>query len=198
MEGKKNEEKVIIKTGPNLVLFSIALLLAIFAAYTVGVLVSKKAEEKKYKETKNDKPVVTSNTSSNKKYSKSTVSGKSYVNKVIGPTEATTSTYYFYDDNSYYLQDMAYDEYGTYEIANDELILYSTFSYMPNSIEPLKALGGKSVAKIENGVLVFSEVDSEGNNKTKKYDVESSNVTGSLSNTILKLQKQIDSQEFCD
>jgi hypothetical protein len=195
--GKK--EKVIIKTGPNLVLFSIALLLAIFAAYSVGVLVSKKAEEKKYNDSKtNNETKITSNKSTNKLYSKETVSGKSFINNQIGPTEATTSIYYFYEDNTYYLQDMAYDEYGTYEIANDELVLYSLFSYAPNSLEPLKALGGKTTAKIEKGVLVFTDVDSEGNNKTKKYDIDSSNITGSLSNTMLKLQKQIDSQEFCD
>ena len=198
MESDK-KEKVIIKTGPNLVLFSIALLLAIFAAYTVGGLVSKKAEEKKYNnsKTKNDTELK-SNTSTNKIYSKNTVSGKSYINKVIGPTEATSSIYYFYEDNTYYFKDMAYDEYGTYEIVNDELVIYSLFSYTPNGLEPLKALGGKTNAKIEKGVLVFTEVDSEGNNKTKKYDLESSNITGSLSNTMLKIQKQIESQEFCD
>ena len=194
--GKK--EKVIIKTGPNLVLFSIALLLAIFAAYSVGALVSKKAEEKKYNSSKDDKPVVESNITTNKKYSKNTVSGKSYINKQIGATEATTSTYYFYEDNTYYLADMGYDEYGTYEIANDQLVLYSLFSYTPNGSEPLKALGGKTIAKIENGVLVFTEVNEEGNNVNKKYDIDSSNISGSLSNTMIKLQKEIDNNTYCD
>ena len=39
--------------GPNLYLFSLALLLSIFSAYSIGVLVTKKAEYKRQNDNKN-------------------------------------------------------------------------------------------------------------------------------------------------
>lgn len=195
----KSEKKIIVKNGPNLFLFSIALLLAIFAAYTVGGLVSKKAEEKRNensKENLNEK--VESNVSTNKKYNKSIVSGKSYININEGANETTQSIYYFYDDNTYYLQAMAYDEYGTYEIENDELVLYNIFSYMPGTLEPLTALKGKTVAQFEKGFLVFTEKNELGEEYKIEYKLDNSNISGGLSNTISKIQKEIQTNAYCD
>lgn len=199
-EKKDNlDKKIIIKTGPNLFLFSIALLLAIFAAYTVGGLVSKKANEKRQKgEEGKITEKVESNISTNKKYSKSIISGKSYINEKEGPTEKTQSIYYFYDDNTYFLQDMAYNEYGTYEVENDELVLYSIFSYMPGALEPLTTLNGKTVAQFEKGYLVFTNKNESGEEYKIEYRLENSNINGGLSNTMSKIQKEIDTKVYCN
>lgn len=193
------EKKVIIKTGPNLFLFSIALLLAIFASYTVGSLVSKKANEKRELNSK-EKVEETSNSNSttNKKYNKNIVKGKSYINVKEGSNESSQSIYYFYEDNTYYLQNMGYDEYGTYDIENDELVLYSIFAYTPGLLEPVTALGGKTVAQFEKGYIVFYQKNNNEEESKVEYKLESSNISGSLSNTMIKLQNEINTKVYCD
>ena len=173
-----NRDKIYYK-GPNLILFSIALLLSIFAAYSVGVIVTKKAEDNR--ET-GSKDIEISN--KEEKTYKSIVSGKSYIN-------SKNNIIYFYNDNTYYLKNNKLGEYGTYEVNNDNVILYNLFS-ISEDLSDFNTLNGQQNIKIDNNYLIFSNKDSEGNTYEDKYELEKSDINGGMTDILLKIQNLIE------
>lgn len=176
MESDRVKREKIVYNGPNLFLFSLALLLSIFAAYSVGVLVTKKADEKREN---NIEKVEISNTEDNNY--KSIVSGKSYIN-------SKKNILYFYDDNTYYLKIDSLGEYGTYEVNKDEVTIYNLFS-IDDNFNNFNTLSGKETIKIDNNYLIITTKDSDGNNVEDKYELESSNINSSMSDILSKIQK---------
>lgn len=165
--------------GPNLYLFSLALLLSIFSAYSIGVLVTKKAEYKRQNDNKNIELKK-----QEKKDFKSIVSGKSYTN-------SKKNIIYFYEDNTYYLKIDNIGEYGTYEVNEDEVILYNLFS-MNNEFNVFTTLNGEERIKIDGNFLIF--INGNSSNNDDKYEIENSNISGGMSTTLLKVQKLIESR----
>ena len=90
-----NSSKNYVVAGPNLILFSVALLLAIFAAYKVGGLVSEKAAENRENKSSN----VVNETSKKKNYIKENVSSKVFKYTKIGENSTDSIKLFFYEDN---------------------------------------------------------------------------------------------------
>lgn len=168
-------------SGPNLVLFSVALLLSIFAAYSVGVLVTKRAEEKREASNKN----IEVNNQEEKNY-KSIVNGKSYTN-------SKKNIIYFYNDNTYYLKNGELGEYGTYEVNEDEIILYCLFS-TNDTFNSFNTLNGQEKIKIDGNYLIFNNKDSDGNIYEDKFELENSNINGGMTTALLKIQNLIENK----
>lgn len=173
-----NRDKIYYK-GPNLILFSVALLLSIFTAYSVGVLVTKRAEEKRNASSKN---IEISN--KEEKVYKSLVNGKSYSN-------SKNSIIYFYNDNTYYLKNDKLGEYGTYEVNNYEVILYNLFT-IREDLSYFTTLSGQQNIQIDNNYLIFNNKDSEGNIYEDKYELERSDINGGMADILLKIQNLIE------
>ena len=178
---KKNRLKrgKIYHDGPNLYLFSLALLLSIFSAYSIGALVTKKAEYRR----QNSNKKLEINTQDKHEF-KSIVSGKSYTN-------SKKNIIYFYEDNTYYLKIDNIGEYGTYEVNEDEVILYNLFS-MNNEFNVFTTLNGEERIKIDGNFLIF--INGNSSNNDDKYEIENSNISGGMSTTLLKVQTLIESK----
>ena len=178
---KKNRLKrgKIYHDGPNLYLFSLALLLSIFSAYSIGALVTKKAEYRR----QNSNKKLEINTQDKHEF-KSIVSGKSYTN-------SKQNIIYFYEDNTYYLKIDNIGEYGTYEVSENNVILYNLFS-MNSEFNSFTTLNGKEVLIIDGNYLIF--INGNSSNNDDKYEIENSNISGGMSTTLLKVQTLIESK----
>lgn len=181
MKDDKIKKEKVYYSGPNLILFSLALLLSIFAAYSVGVIVTKKAEEKRLK---NNNSNIIDNQNENSY--KSIVSSKCY-------KDTNNNIIYFYDDNTYLLKGKDFSEYGTYEVNKEEVIIYNLFS-TNDDISNFEILNGIENIKIDNNYLILYNKNSSGNTIEDKFELQSSNISGSMTNILLKIQKLIDKE----
>lgn len=188
MEDENKQKNIIYYKGPNLVLFSVALLLSIFAAYSVGVLVTKKAQQKLESSANDSNSNIKSN--AEHEYSKAVISGKSYVNS------DNNKIIYFYNDNTYYLKSNSYNEYGTYDVNDNKITIYNLFS-MSSKVNEITTLSGQVNIILDKDTLHFSMKDSDGKEYEEIYVFESSNINGSMSNIISKIQKEFENKDYC-